>query len=52
MCNDDDNDGFNNRYDNTPPLLSLLHERIYDNNPQENTRFIKKGTTDVLHTHR
>ena len=45
MCDDND-DGYNNRYDSTPPLVPLSHERIYDNNPHENPRFMEKGTTD------
>ena len=49
MCDDDDNDGYNNRYNNIPPLLSLSYERIYDNNPQENPRFNEYGLMFFTH---
>ena len=39
MWNDNDNDGYNS----TPPLLPLLHEQIYDNNPHKNPQFIEEG---------
>ena len=31
--------------------LQLSHERIHDNNPDENPRIIQEGRTDVLHTY-
>lgn len=32
-------------------IIIIPHERIYDNNPHENPRFVEDKRTDVLHAH-